>query len=164
MNLEFLRRAGADLPREVVEYLEKTRTVPAQATYRRILKERRDNMREVVDFGRVLYVSSKGICQELIRYSGLSLPLRHWLPENLRILRSLLVELIMTLEIPVLAFQESHIYDIQRARCTRARLFRNQVSQTNCVWIHAGGEQMYGVLRGRIPAKHLELFITRNTH
>ena len=164
LNLEFLRHAGADLPGEVVEYLEKTRTAPAPPAYRRILKGRRDNVRDVVDFGRVLDVSSEAICRELIRYSRLSLPLGRRLPEDLTILRSMPVELMTTLEIPVLAFQETDVYDIHRARCTGARLFRNQASRNDCVWIQAGGEQMYGALRGRLPAKLLALFKIRNTH
>ena len=125
LNLEFRRHAGADLPGEVVEYLEKTKTVPAPPVYRRILKECRDNVREVVDFGRVLDVSSEAICRELIPYSRLSLPLGRRLPEDLTILRSLPVELMTTLEIPVLAFQETDVYDIHRALCTSARLFGN---------------------------------------
>ncbi len=165
LNLEFLRHAGADLPGDVVEYLEKTSTAPAPPAYRRILKGRRDNVRDVVDFGRVLDVSPETICQELIRYSRLSLPLGRRLPEDPAILRSLPVELLTTLEIPVLAFQETDIYDIPRARCTGARLFRNQASRNDCVWIQAGGEQMYGALRGRLPAKLLALFKIRDyTH
>jgi len=38
LNLEFLQRAGADLPTEVVEHLEKTRTAPTPPAHRRILK------------------------------------------------------------------------------------------------------------------------------
>ena len=72
-------------------------------------------MHDVLDFGRVLDVSSEAICRELILYSRLSLPLGHWLPEDLTILRSLTVGLMTTLEIPVLAFQETDVYDIHRA-------------------------------------------------
>ena len=140
------------------------RTTPAPPAYRRILKGRRDNVRDVVDFGRVLDVSSEAIYRELIRYSRLSLPLGRRLPEDLTILRSLPVELMTTLEIPVLAFQETDVYDIHRAQCTGARLFRNQVSRNDCVWIQAGGEQIYGTLRGCLPAKLLALFKIRNTH
>ena len=45
LNLEFLLHAGADLPGEVVEYLEKTSTVPAPPAYHRILERGRDNGR-----------------------------------------------------------------------------------------------------------------------
>ena len=93
----------ADLPEEIVQNLEKTSTAPAPPAYHRILQGRRNNMRDVVDLGRVLDVSSEAICREFIQYGRLSLPLRHRLPEDLTILRSLLVELMTTLEIPVLA-------------------------------------------------------------
>jgi len=68
------------------------------------------------------------------------------------------VELLTQLEILVLAFQESGVYDIHSARCTGTRLFRNQTSRKDCVWIQAGGENMYGALRGRLPAWLIALF------
>jgi len=74
------------------------------------------------------------------------------------ILRALPVELLTQLEIPVLAFQESGVYDIHRARCTGARLFRNQTSRNDCLWIQAGGENMYGALRGRPAERLIALF------
>ena len=114
LNLEFLRRTGADLPAEVVEHLEKTRTTPVSPAYSRILKEHCDDIRDVADFSRVSNVSLETICRELIHYCRLSLPLGHWLPEDLAVLRSLPVELTTTLEIPVLAFQETDVYDIRR--------------------------------------------------
>ena len=74
------------------------------------------------------------------------------------------VELVTQLEIPVVAFQESRVYDIHRGRCTGAPLFRNQTSRNDCVssWIQAGGENMYGVLRGRFPARLIVLFKIRS--
>ena len=42
LNLEFKRHAGADIPGEDVEYLEKTRTAPAPPAYHRIPKGRHD--------------------------------------------------------------------------------------------------------------------------
>jgi len=72
------------------------------------------------------------------------------------------VELLTQLEIPVLAFQESGVYNMYSARCTGARLFRNQTSQNDCVWIQAGGQNMYGALRGRLPARVIALFKIRS--
>ena len=94
LNLEFLQRAGADLPTEVVEHLEKSRPAPTPAGHRRILKVRRHNIHDVVDFGRACDISAETICQELIRYSRLSLPPERRLPENAAILRALPVELL----------------------------------------------------------------------
>jgi len=68
------------------------------------------------------------------------------------------VELLTQREIPVRAFQEAGVYDIQGARCTGARLLCNQTSRNDCVWIQAGGGNMYGVLRGRLPAWLIALF------
>ena len=78
------------------------------------------------------------------------------------ILRSLPVELLTQLEVPVPAFQETDVYDIHRARCTGALDFRNQGSRNDWVWVQAGDEEMYGALRGRLPAKLLALFKIRN--
>jgi len=162
LNLEFLQRAGADLPTKVVEHWEKTRPVPTPPAHRRILKGRRDNIYDVVDFGRACDISPETICRELIRYSWPSLPPERRLPEYPAILRALPVELLTQLVIPVLAFQESSVYHIYRVRCTGARLFRNQTSRKDCVWIQPGGENMYGVLRGHLPATLIALFKIRS--
>jgi len=163
LNLEFLRRSGADLPPEVVEHLEKTITAPAPPAHRRILKGRRDDIGDLIDLGRVLDISTETLCRELIRYSRLNLPLLRRLPEDPAMLQSMPVEVLTQLEIPVPAFQETDVYDIHRARCTGARLFRNQASRNDSVWIKVGSEETYGALRGRLPAKLLALFKIRDT-
>ena len=66
------------------------------------------------------------------------------------------------LEVPVPAFQETEVYDIHCARCTGNRLFRNQGSRNDWVWVQAGGEGMYGALRGRLPAKLMALYKIRD--
>jgi len=142
LNLEFLQCAGANLPTKLVEHLEKTRPAPTPPAHCRILKRRGDNIHNVVDFGTACDISPETICRELMRYSRLSLPPERRLPENPAILRALPVELLTQLEIPVLAFQESGVHDIHRARCTGARLFRNQTSRNDCVSIQAGRENM----------------------
>jgi len=48
LNFEFLQHAGADLPTEVVEYLEKSGPAPTPPAHRRILKGLRDNTDDVV--------------------------------------------------------------------------------------------------------------------
>ena len=115
LKLKAGRRAGDDLPTEVVEHLEKTSSAPTPPAHRRILKGRRDNVYNVIDFCRTCDISPVTICRELIRYSRLNLPPEPRLPENPVILRTLPVELLMQLEIQVLAFQESGVYDIHRA-------------------------------------------------
>jgi hypothetical protein len=77
-------------------------------------------------------------------------------------LRSLPVELLTQLEIPVLAFQEADVYEIHRARSTSDLHFRNQGSRNDWVWVQAGTEEMYGALRGRLPAKLVALLKIRD--
>jgi len=72
------------------------------------------------------------------------------------------VELLTQLEIPGLAFQEIEIYDIHRARCTGAVNFRNHGSRNDSVWVRARTEDMYGTLRGHLPAKLVALFKIRD--
>jgi len=85
------------------------------------------------------------------------------LPEDPEILESLPVELLTQPEIPVIAFQETEIYDIHRARCTGALNFRNHGSRNDWVWVRAGTEDMYGVLWGHLPAKLVALFKIRDS-
>jgi len=120
LNLEFLQRAGADLPTGVVEHFEKTRPAPTPPAHRGILKGCLENIHDVADFGRECDISSETICRVLTRYSRRSQSRERRLPENPAILRALPVELLMQQEIPVLAFQESGVYNIHRARCTGA--------------------------------------------
>jgi len=135
-------------------------TVPV--VRRSILKKGQDNMSNMLDFSKMLGVSLKCIDRELIRYSLHNLSTEHQLPEDHAIPQSLPVELPMQLEIPVVAFQESNIYDIHRGPCTATLHFRNQESRNDWVWVQAGSEEMYGVLRGRLPAKLVALFTIRD--
>ena len=162
MTLESLRRHGADLDTDVLKHLDTTNTVLAPVPRGRHLKGRRGDVSDVQDFCRVLRISRESVYRELIRYSRHNLPTERRLPEDPVILRSLPVELLTQLEVPVLAFQETDVYDIHRARCTGALDFRNQGSRNDWVWVQAGDEEMYGALRGRLPAKLLALFKIRN--
>jgi len=74
-----------------------------------MLKRRRDDVSHIPDFSQVLGVSIQIICRGLIRYSRHILPPEHRLPEDPEILESLPVELVIQLEIPVLAFKETEI-------------------------------------------------------
>jgi len=122
------------------------------------LKGRRGDVSNILDFSRLSAVSLDIIYRELVRYSRHNLPIDHCLPEAHATLRSLPIELLTQLEVPVLAFQEADIYEIHRARSTGTLHFRNQGSRNDLVWVQAGTEEMYGVLRGRLPAKLVALF------
>jgi len=117
---------------------------------------------DVLDFCKVLGISLDRICLELIRYSRHNLPTSRRLPEEPAILPLLPVELLTPLEIPVLAFQETDVYDIHRARCTGTHRFRNQESRNDWFWVQAGSEEMHCVLRCRLPGKLVALFIIRD--
>src|SRR5207302_223574 len=117
LNLDSLRRRGADLPADVLHHLDKTSAVSRPPPRCRILKERRDDVSDIMDFCKVLGVSSETMCRELIRYSQHNLPTDRRLPEDAATLGLLPVELLTQLEIPIPAFQDPEVYDIHRARC-----------------------------------------------
>ena len=119
-------------------------------------------MSDILDFCRVLRISLESVYRELIRYRRHNLPSEHHRPEDSVILRSLPVDLLKQLEVPVLAFLETDGYEIHRARCTCALDFRNQQSRNNSVCVKARDKEMYGALRGRLPAKLLALFKIMN--
>jgi len=116
----------------------------------------------LADFSQVLGVSIEIICRGLIRYIWHNLPPEHSLPEDPEILKSLPVELLIQLGLPVLAFQETEIYNINPVRCTGALNFRNNGSRNDWVWVQAGTEDMYGALRGPLPAKLIAFFKIRD--
>jgi len=158
LNLNSLRRRGANLGGDVLGYLDKTMsTVSTPAPRGRILKGRCDNVSDVLDFYKVLGISLDRICLEMIRYRRYNLPTERRVPEEPAILQLLPVALITQLEIPVLAFQETDVYDIHWTRCTGADRFRNQESRNDWVWVQAGSEERYGALRGRLPANLVAL-------
>jgi len=158
-----LRLRGANLGDDVLGYLDKTTSTVSPPDPRgSILKGRRDNVSDVLDFCKVLGISLDRICLELIRYSRHNLPTERRLPEEPAILQLLPVELLTQLEIPVLAFQETDVYNMHRARWTGTHRFRNQESRNDWLWVQAGSEEIYGALRGRLPSKLVVLFKIRD--
>ena len=65
------------------------------------------------------------------------------------------------LEVPVLEFQETEVYNMHQARCTGWKAFRHGGARNDWVWISAAGEDRYGNLRGRLPVKLVGLFKLR---
>ena len=153
LNLQSLKSRGAHLSPDVLKHLDRTTiTVSPPVICSRILKGRRGDVSNIVDFGRISGVSLEILYRELIRYSRHNLPIDHGLPEDQATLRSLPIELLTQLDVPVLTFQEADVYEIHRARSTGTLHFRNQGSRNDWVWVQAGTEEMYGALRGRLPA------------
>jgi hypothetical protein len=72
------------------------------------------------------------------------------------------VEQFNQLQIPVLAFQETNVYDTHHARTTGERSFRNGASRNDWVWVAVGTTEEYGALRGSLPGKLRGLFKVRN--
>jgi len=135
LNLESLQRCGVDLSPDVLEQLDTTSTTIVPDIRRRILKGRQDDVSNMADFSQVLKISIQIICRGLILSSWHNLQPEHCLPVDLEILKSLPVELLTQLEIPVLAFQETEIYNIYHARCMGALSFRNHGSRNDWVWV-----------------------------
>jgi len=163
LNLESLQDRGEGLSADVLKHLDRTTSTVSRPVIRqRILKGRRHEVSILDDFSKRSGVSLEIIYHELIRYGRHYLPIDHRLSEDHAILRSLPVELLTQLEIPVLAFQEAYVYEIHHARSTGALHSRNQGSRNDWIWVQAGTEEMYGALRGRLPAKLVALLKIRD--
>jgi len=132
LNLQSLKNRGADHSPDVLKHLDKTtRKVSPPVICRRILKGRRGDVSNMVDFSRISGVSLEIINRELIRYSRHNLPIDHGLPEDHAPLRSLPIKLQTQLEVPVLTFQEANVYEIHYARSMGTLHFRNQGSRNH---------------------------------
>jgi len=158
LNLQSRQAHGADHLTDVLQHLHRTTsTVSLPVIRSRILKECQEDVSNVLDFSRISGVSLKIIYRELILYPRHNLPAAHCLPKDHPLPQSLPVELLTQLDIPVLAFQEAHVYEIHRARSTSALHLSNQGSHNDWVWVQAATEEMYGTLRGYLPAKLVAL-------
>jgi len=162
LNLEFLRDVDVELAAEVLNHLEKTTISQQPPSSSSVLKGRHEDICDVIDFGRVCDIPQETICQESIQYSPLNFAHLQRLPKDTQILHSLPIELLTQPEIPILAFQESDVYEIYRAWCTGSGLFCNHVSHNDCVWIQTADQDMYGTLRGHLSARLLALFKIRD--
>jgi len=163
LNLESLQDHGEGFSADVLKHFDRTTSTVSRLVIRpRILKGCRDDVSSVDHFNRISAVSLYIIYRELIQYSTHNLPIEHCLPADHAIVRSRPVELLTQLEIPVLAFQEADVYEIPRARSTWALHFRNHGSHDDWIWVQAGMEEIYGAVRGRLPAKLVVLFKLRD--
>ena len=132
LKLPSLKTCGADLSPDLLKHLDRTTsTISPPVICTRILKGGRGNVSNIVDFSRISGVSLEIIYRELIRYSRHNLLIDHGLPEDYATLRSLPIELLTQLEVPVLIFQEANVYEIHRARSTGTLHLRNQGSRND---------------------------------
>jgi len=163
LNLQSVKNHGADLSPDVLKHFDSTaRTVSPPGISWRILKGRQGGVCNIVDFSRILGVSLKIIYRQLIQYTRHNLPINHGLREDHATLRSLPIERVTQLEVPVLTLQEADVYEIHRARSTGTLHFRNQGSRNDWVWVQAGTEEMYDALMGGLPAKLVALLRIRD--
>jgi len=110
LNFQSLTGRCADLFPDVLKYLHRTTsTVSPPVISRRILKGRRGDVSNILDFSQSSGVSLAIIYRELKRYSRDSLPIDYGLQEDQATLRSLLIELLTQLDVPVLTFQEADV-------------------------------------------------------
>lgn len=130
---------------------------------RRLLKGRDTNVNNFQQLSQNLGVPVEGIFRELIRFSRRSLNDADRLTDDKERLEKMVVEQFNQLQIPVLAFQETDVYDIHHVRTTGERSFRNGGRRNDWVWVAAGTAQEYGALRGRRPGRLRGLFKVRDT-
>jgi len=139
LNLQSLKNLSADLSPDVLKHLDRTTSTGSPPVIcRKRLKERRGDVSNIVDFSRISGVSLEIIYRELIRYSRHNLPIDHGFPEHHATLRSLPIELLTHVVVPVPTFQEADVYAIHRARSGGTLHFRNQGSRNDWVWVQAG--------------------------
>ena len=157
-----------DADRCFLDEISKTRNAfqltETEATrLRRLLRGRDKNINNLKQLSENLGPPVDLIFNELIGYSQRSLENTDRLTGNRERLETMPVERFNQLQIPVLAFQETFVYDIHRARTTGERSFRNSGSRNNWVWVAYGTSNEYGALRGKLPGKLRVLFKIRDT-
>lgn len=130
---------------------------------KKLLRGRYANIDDLTQLSENIGISVNRLLQELVRYSrrrlGDAEPER--LPEDAESLNRMRVEQFNQLQIPVLAFQETDVYDVHHARTTGKRSFRNGASRNDWVWVAVGTTDEYGALRGKLPGKLQGLFKIR---
>ena len=150
----FLDETGRSCPAAQLTQTEGTRP-------RKLLRGRYANVNDFKQLSENLRIPVDRLFDELIRYSRRSLKDRERLPDDEERLSRMPVEQFNQLQIPVLAFQETDIYDTHHARTTGERSFRNGTSRNDWVWVAVGTVGEYGALRGQLPGKLRRLFKVR---
>ena len=135
--------------------------LPANATPQerilRHLRAREHGGHVVEDVQRRLsrFIQGLDLCQLLVTYSLLNVPIEHQIPSNKDQLLNLPAELFNQLEVPVPSFNNYRERDIHHIRCVDS--FRHQGGRHDWVWVKAGDETQFGALRGRLPGQ-VEVF------
>ena len=82
LTLESLRHHGLNLDTDVLEHLDITSTILAPVPCGILMKVRRCNVSDIMDFCRVLKIPFESIYRELIRHSRHNLTTQRGLPED----------------------------------------------------------------------------------
>ena len=157
-----------DADRRYLDEMSQTRH-PIQLTAtdgtrpRKLLRGRYRDINDFKQLSENLGIPVERIFDELIRFSRRSLQDADRLTEDTERLDRMPVEQFNQLQIPVLAFQETDVFDIHHARTTGERSFRNGASRNDWVWVAVGTTNEYGALRGNLPGKLQGLFKVRDT-
>jgi hypothetical protein len=105
-----------------------------------------------------IHIPVARILDELVRYNWRSLKSDEFLSENIENLSIMPVAQFGQLQIPVLGFQETDVYNTHHARIIGKKSFRKAGSRNNWVWVRVGKMNEFSALRGQLPRKLLELF------
>jgi hypothetical protein len=171
LTLHALEKPGEQggLPEDIERLLQgETRlTHPRQtqekgAGPKRLLKGPLANVDSLMHLSRNIDIPVARILEELVRYNRRSLKGDECLSEDIGNLSIMPVEQFGQLQIPVLGFQETDVYDTHHARTTGKKSFRNGGSRNDWVWVRVGTTDEFGALRGQLPGKLLGLFKLRN--
>ena len=114
---------------------------------RRLLWGRKQNINNLKQLSVNLGLPVDLLFNELIGYSRRSLENADRLTVNRERLETMPVERFNQLQIPVLAFQETDVYDIHPAWTTGERSFRNSGSRNDWVWVAYSTANEYGALQ-----------------
>ncbi|CAZ80618.1 unnamed protein product [Tuber melanosporum] len=133
-------------------------SAPSDDSPRRVLKGWIPDVGTVIELCRALEIAYDDMAAVLVTHIRRTAVENRRLPVDPSELRFLPAERFTMLEIPVLDFQETDVFQIHRVRCTGKLSFRNTGARNDWVWIQVGGLDLYGDLRGRTVARLLGLF------
>ena len=137
-------------------------THPTPQTPRRALKGRTQNVGTVFELSLAIEIHYEDLAVKLIKYIRQRMADERQLPVDPSELKFLPAEQFTQLEIPVPDFQETDIFQVHCAHCTRRKSFRNSGARNDWIYTQAGGLDMYSELRGWAVACLVGLFKIRN--
>ena len=103
-----------------------------------------ENIGTLTEPCRALNIDYSDMIEEMLSFIRQTIADDQWLPSDCIELESLPVEQYTHLEIPVPNFQETDVFQIHRAHCTRTKAFRNGGPRNDWVWVQPGREDSYG--------------------